>query len=157
MEIFNDDLSDVLQYVSLILESVGLTLAFIEIKSPNTAALLEASIHGFENHLKELGNKIASNKVTQNIVSTFIILIFLAVIPALWGLFELPIFVWVIFFFVAAIFLFVIGIFLLGAFINSLETFSHGRAIGALGVCLASLGIFGEIYQILNIWFGIHN
>ena len=156
MHIFNDDISNILQYVSLFLEIIGITLAFIEIKSPKIARFLEESIHDFENHLKDLGSRIASNKITQNLVTVFIVLLLIAIIPALWGLFELPSFVWIIFFFIGAVFLFIIGVFLLVAFIDSLNSFSNGRAIGSLGICLASLGLFGEIYQILNIWFGFH-
>ncbi len=133
---------------------MGITLAFIEIKSPKSAIQIQTWINDFEVHINDLGHRITRSKRSQEVITVFVILLFLAVIPALWGLFVLPTAVWIFFFFVAAIIVFIIGLHLLVQFIRSLNTFSNGKAIGSLGVCLTSLGIMGELYQIINIWLG---
>lgn len=52
--------------------------------------------------------------------------------------------------------LFFLGMFVIivSAWITSLNKFSEGHAIGSLGVFIASMGLLGELYQVIYIvWF----
>lgn len=152
MNFFNESISDLLQHITLALELVGITLAFIEIKSPSTANKIEKAIRGIQKATERASYQVTRSHVGQTFITIFIILLFVAIVPTIWGLFSLPWYAWVVIGVIGGIFGVIIGMHLMVDFINSLNTFSNGRAIGALGVCLASLGIAGEIYQIIFIY-----
>jgi hypothetical protein len=154
MKFFNESVSNSLQYITLILEVAGITLAFIEIKSPSSADKIEKAIRGVQKFTERASYKVTRSHAGQTFITLFIILLFAAVVPTVWGLFTLPWYLWLLFGIVGAIFGIILGLHLTVDFINSLNKFSNGKAIGALGICLASLGMVGEAYQILFIWFG---
>jgi hypothetical protein len=153
MKFFDHSVSNSLQYITLILEVAGITLAFIEIKSPRTADKIEKAIRGIQKFTERASYKVTRSHAGQTLITLFIILLFAAVVPTIWGLFTLPWYLWLLFGIVGGIFGIILGLHLTVDFINSLNKFSNGKAIGALGICLASLGMVGEEYQILFIWF----
>jgi len=154
MKFLNSTVANDLQYLTLIFEVVGFTLAFIEIKYPKGAHRIERGFKGLEKAVQRMSYRMAKNPVVQTLITIFILLLFAAVIPTVWGLFSLPSYVWWMFSSVGIAVGAIIGLHLAVDFLDSLNRFSNGKAIGALGVCLGSLGIMGEIYQILVLWYG---
>lgn len=152
MEFFNDSVANALQYISLSLEVFGLLLAFIEIKTPKTADKIEKGINRLEYYVKGLGQKLTNNHHYEALITVFIFLLFVAVVPTLWGLFTLPLWIWIIFDVIGVIVGLTIGLHLLVDFIESLNAFSNGRALGSLGIFVSSLGVMGELYQLITIW-----
>ena len=154
MKFLNSTVANDLQYLTLVFEVVGFTLAFMEIKYPKGAHRIEIAIKGIEKVVQRVSYQMARNAIAQTLITIFILLLFAAVIPTLWGLFSLPNYVWWMFGSVGIVVGIIIALHLMVDFLDSLNRFSNGKAIGALGVCLGSLGIIGEIYQILFLWYG---
>jgi hypothetical protein len=144
----------------MFLEIIGITLAYIEIRYKPLATRIEAKILAEEGRIKDFAYKLLENKLFVVLVTLFIIVIFFIEIPFLVGFFNkvipkdwdhvksivlwstLPVII---------LFLGGIGVALLGDFVGWLNRFSHGHAIGALGVVVTFLGLVGETYQVLTI------
>jgi len=153
MRFFSNTIANGLNYITLIFEVVGFTLAFIEIKYPRGADRIEKGFRGLEKFVQRFSYKMANNPLGQTVITIFIILLFAAVVPTIWGLFTLPFYVWAVFIIAGIAVSVIVLLHLMVDFLDSLNRFSNGKAIGALGVCLGSLGIVGELYQILTQWF----
>ena len=160
MTFFNDTVSDVFQFITINLELVGITLAFIEIKLPDTANKIENGMFSAETKVRNFAEKMIGHKLFSSMITLCIIVGFFFEIPAAAGFFDAVFpadvlrFMDYLLYFSIAITLVVVlgfGVILLGEFIAALNRFSNGKAIGALGVFLASLGLVGEIYQVINI------
>ena len=135
-----------LQLVTFFLEIVGVTLAFIEIKFPATADKIERGIRKSEIWVRNLGERITNNRLTEYTMTAFIIVFFLT-LSDLWGLWELPTLVWIFFYLIYSVVGVIFGLYLIEEVIKILNHSSNGRALGALGVALAILGLMGEIFQ----------
>lgn len=154
MKFFSNAIANGLNYLTLAFEIVGFTLAFVEIKYPRGADRIERAFRGLEKFVQRFSYKMANNTIGQTVITIFIILLFAAVVPTIWGLFKLPPFVWIVFGVAGVAVGIIVVLHLMVDFLDSLNKFSNGKAIGALGVCLGSLGIVGELNQILTQWFG---
>ena len=156
-----DEITIVVQYVSAILEVLGIGLAFIELKFPKLADKLEGKINLMDEKARDTAYKLLEHKGFATLVTLFIFVIFFFEIPYLFNFFKaLPppwntiqeIFFWVS---LPVVIMFVLGIsvILLSSWVTSLNNFSKGRAIGALGIFVASMGLMGEAFQIWVIIF----
>ncbi|MDH5599483.1 MAG: hypothetical protein OEY34_10185 [Cyclobacteriaceae bacterium] len=160
MTFFNDTVSDIFQFITINLELVGLTLAFIEIKLPNTANKIERGMFTAETKVRNFGEQMISHKMFSSLITLCIFVGFFFEIPAAAGFFDevfppnvLKFMDYLLYFSIVVTLLVLIGfgVILFGEFMAALNRFSNGKAIGALGVLLASLGLVGEIYQVINI------
>ena len=143
-EIFT--LSNEIQLATFILEILGVTLAFIEIRFPYKADRIERRIRRSEDWVRNLGEKITNNRLTEWTMTAFIIVFFLSM-SDWWGLWELPTAVWIVFSVIYFVVGTIFGLYIIEEVIKILNHQSNGRALGALGVILAILGLAGEIVQ----------
>jgi hypothetical protein len=142
---------DIFQYSALLLEILGIVLAFIEIKFPRTADRLEYNIDSLEDWVIATGQKVTNNHLTSVLMTSLVVVFFVSLFD-IWdfmGL-DLPIFIKVIFGVVLIIVGIVIGLYILEGIITSLNKFSGGHALGSLGVALASLGLAIELFQLVE-------
>lgn len=160
MTFFNETASNYIQFISMFLEIVGITLAYIEIRYKPLANQIESWILREEVRIKDFGDKLIKNKMFSSLITIFITLVFFIEIPYMVGFFDriIPadwshVKVAVIWLTAPFIILFMagFGFILLCDFIAWLNYFSHGHAIGALGVVVTFLGLLGETYQVLTI------
>lgn len=160
MRFFNETTSEYVQFISMIFEIMGITLAYIEIRYKPLATRIEAKIMAEETRLKDFAYQLIQNKLSVSLITVFITIVFFIEIPYLAGLFDkiIPpdwksvehIVIWSTF---PIIFLFVawVGAIFLGDFVAWLNEFSEGHAIGALGVVITALGLLGDTYQAITI------
>lgn len=163
MQFFNENTSNYLQFFSMTMEVLGISLAYLEIKYKSIARSIEEKILNDEEKIKEFAMKLMENKIFSALVTIFIIILFFFFVPYMFGFYDhvLPpdmksiqqTIMWVT---SPVIVLFIIGLclILLGDFVSWLNHFSDGHAIGALGVVITGLGLLGEVYQILTIFYG---
>ena len=160
LSFFNDTAAEYIQFISMILEMIGITLAYIEIRYKSLANAMERKILLEESRIKNLAYKLIENKLFVSLVTIFITVVFFIEIPYLVGFFDrvIPedwthIKAMIIWMTLPIIVLFVIGIgfILLGDFISWLNHFSEGHAIGALGVVVTGMGLLGDTYQVITI------
>jgi hypothetical protein len=144
---FEITLATELQLVTFILEILGVTLAFIEIWFPDRADRIERRIRMGEDAVRNLGERITNNRLTEYTMTAFTFVIFLSLFDV-WGLIDWPTFVWIIFGIIFAVVGTVFGLYLVQETIRFLNHNSNGRALGALGVLLAIFGLIGEVGQI---------
>lgn len=116
-----------------------------------------------ESRVKDFAHLLIESKWFIRLITLFIILLFFIVIPDMAGFFDkvFPenwhsmkmLLFWGTF---PIVLLFIGGIFfiLFAEFVVWLNRFSDGHAIGALGVIITILGLFGEAYQVITILFG---
>lgn len=163
MQFFNETASNYIQFISMFLEMLGITLAYIEIRYKPLANQIEAWFLDKEHVIKRLGEQLLENKVFSSLVTIFIALIFFIEVPYLVGFFDriVPadwndVKVGVIWCTAPILVLALLGVafILLCDFVSWLNRFSHGHAIGALGVVVTFLGLIGETYQVLTILYG---
>ena len=160
MNFFNESASDYIQFISMFLEIVGITLAYIEIRYKRLARRIEARIVAEENKITRIITRLIENKIFVTVTTLFFVLIFFVVIPY-WlrfydriltqeGLANLEILILCT---APIIALFIVGLLVVafGDFISWLNRFSDGHAIGALGVSVTFLGLLGETYQVITI------
>jgi hypothetical protein len=160
MRFFNETTSEYVQFVSMIFEIMGITLAYIEIRYKPLATRIETKIQQEETRLKDFAYALIQNKLSVTLITVFITIVFFIEIPYLAGLFDkiIPpdwknvenIVIWSTF---PIIFLFVawIAAIFMGDFVSWLNEFSEGHAIGALGVVITFLGLMGDTYQAITI------
>lgn len=160
MSLFNETASNYVQFISMVFEVVGITLAYIEIRYKPLANRIETKILMEESRIKAFAYKLIENRMSVALISVFITMVFFIEIPYLVGFYDRIIpdnwkyleatVVWstfpVIFMFVGLI----IAI-LMGDFVAWLNRFSEGHAIGALGVVVTFVGLIGDSYQALTI------
>jgi hypothetical protein len=160
MRFFNETASNYIQFISMVFEVVGITLAYIEIRYKPLANKIETKLVNEEGRIKEFAYKLLENKLSVTLITLFITMVFFIEIPYLVGFYDRIIpeswkqveatVVWSTF---PIIFLF-IGLILsvlMGDFVSWLNRFSKGHAIGALGVVVTFLGLLGDSYQALTI------
>lgn len=147
----------------MFMEIIGITLAYIEIRYKPLARRIEEYIKFFEKRTKEFGYKLLENKLFSALITIFVIVVFFFEIPYMAGFFDevLPpdmagiqeTLLWLT---SPIVILFILSILTIGFadFVAWLNRFSEGHAIGALGVVVTFLGLVGEIYQILTIFYG---
>lgn len=163
MQFFNETTSNYLQFFSMIMEILGISLAYVEIKYKPFARRIETKILREEHRIKKFAFKLMENKLFSALVTIFIMIVFFFGIPYYAGFYDhiLPpdmksiqnTIIWVtapfVFLFSAGM-----GLIILGDFVSWLNRFSDGHAIGALGVVITGLGLTGEVYQVLTIYYG---
>jgi hypothetical protein len=142
------------------LEIIGITLAYIEIRYKPLANRIEMKILYEENRIKDFAYKLLDNKLFITLLTIFIVVVFFIEIPYMVGFYDRVIppgwenvkntVIWLTFP-VIILFIACICIIMLGDFVGWLNRFSHGHAIGALGVVVTGLGLAGETYQVLTI------
>lgn len=167
MGIFNNDISNILQYFTFPLEIVGLCLAAIEVRFPNTALQIQTY---FENELNEMERivkrqgifesikeymKFASDKYftkTRYIMWLSIVLFsyLIAICFIIWRHFiindiseSIISFIILNLSFISPIILFIAALFL-NRFILY---WVPDRSVGTLGILIAGMGVLGESYQ----------
>jgi hypothetical protein len=148
---FDEELANELQFITFALEVLGVTLAFIEIKYPALADKIERFIRDSEHAVRRLGERLTDGRLIEWTMTIFIIVFFLS-LADWWDLYTLPWFVWVIFGIVYAVVGLIFGLFLIEELIKFLNHSSNGRALGALGIALAMLGLIGDLIQIYIIF-----
>ena len=162
MHFFNETASNYIQFISMFLEMLGITLAYIEIRYKPLANQIEGWILHKEHDIKRVGERLLNNKLFSSLITIFIMLVFFIEVPYLVGFFDriVPadwndVKVAVIWFTAPFLMLFVLGVafILLCDFVGWLNHFSNGHAIGALGVVVTFLGLVGETYQVLTIFY----
>lgn len=143
-----------LTITSFVLEILGLSLAFIEIKFPLIADKIENYIDSLEDKFKNLGNQKSKSSIfeTSLTISIFNIFIFGSwwILGKYSNLISPPNFHWGIWIIMLIILLFslsVIFLILLSDFIDFLNKFSNEKAIGTLGFLIGSAGVLIEIFQ----------
>ena len=160
MQFFNDTFSEYVQFVSMALEVIGITLAYTEIRYKPLADRIEAKIMREESRIKNFVYTLIENKVFVTLVTLFITVVFFIEIPYMVGFFDriVPpewshIKSLILWFTIPIMVLFAMGIsiVLLGDFVGWLNRFSNGHAIGALGVVVTSAGLAGDTYQVVTI------
>ncbi|HCW07838.1 MAG TPA: hypothetical protein DGG95_10805 [Cytophagales bacterium] len=160
MSIFNETASNYIQFISMVFEVVGITLAYIEIRFKPLADRIETRILNDESRIKAFAYKLIENKLSASLITVFITVIFFVEIPYLVGFYDKVIpESWqnteatVIWSTSPIIFLFVVLIWsvLMGDFVAWLNRFSNGHAIGALGVVVTMIGLLGDSYQAITI------
>ncbi len=157
---FNETASQYLQFVSMVFEIVGITLAYVEIRYKPLANKIEMKILAEESRIKDFATKLLENKLSVTLITVFVTMVFFIEVPYLVGFFDRIIpqdwkhvetaVIWLTF---PIIFLFIalIGSILMGDFVSWLNHFSEGHAIGALGVVITFLGLLGDTYQAITI------
>jgi hypothetical protein len=145
----------------MILEIIGITLAYIEIRYKPLADKIEEKILKEETRIKETAHKLLQNKLFSALITVFITVVFFIEIPYLAGFFDRVVpkewsnikdgVVWATFP-ILILFSLGFGFLLFSEFVSWLNRFSHGHAIGALGVVVTALGLLGESYQVITIW-----
>ena len=163
MQFFNETVSNYLQFVSMFMEVIGISLAYIEIRYKPLKFKIEAKILAGETRMRQMSWRLAQNNLFSALITVFVIVVFFFEIPYMAGLFDklLPqewqdfqeTLYWLTFPVILLFFL-VLFVILLGEFVSWLNRFSEGHALGALGVVVTSIGLTGEIYQILTIFYG---
>ncbi|MGC4020717.1 MAG: hypothetical protein QM734_01630 [Cyclobacteriaceae bacterium] len=160
MRFFNETASNYVQFISMVFEIVGISLAYIEIRYKPLANRIESKILNEESKLKDFAYALIKNKVSVTIITLFITMVFFIEIPYLVGFYDRIIpenwkdvettIVWST---LPIIFLFIVLIcsILLGDFVSWLNEFSEGHAIGAFGVVVTFLGLLGDSYQAITI------
>lgn len=157
---FNETASQYLQFISMVFEVVGITLAYIEIRYKPLANQIEQKILAEESRIKDFAYKLIENKLSVTLITVFITIVFFVEIPYLVGFFDriIPndwknietIVIWATFP-IIIMFIILIGLILMGDFVSWLNHFSEGHAIGALGVVVTFLGLLGDTYQAITI------
>ncbi len=144
-------------------EIIGITLAYIEIRYKPFANRIESRIIDSEDNIKEFAYKLLDNKFFSALITLFVIVIFFFEIPYFAGFFDevLPpdlkglqnTLLWLT---TPVVILFILSLctIFFSEFVGWLNRFSEGHAIGALGVVITSIGLLGEIYQVLTILYG---
>ena len=163
MTFFNETAANDIQFVSMFLEIIGITLAYIEFRYKPLAHIIEAKIISGEGRIRDFAYGIIENKLFVWLITIFIVVVFFVVIPDMAGFYDrvFP-FEWhflraIIFwltFPIVVLFGVGIGFILFAEFVVWLNQFSDGHAIGALGVIVTILGLIGESYQVCTILFG---
>ncbi len=169
---FNESVAASLQYVTLPLELVGLTLALIEVRFPNTAANLTRQIERLSAPVRELrsgepGSAALMEKSLGALLARvlkagyYVLTVVYAVMAGyqlirhgydasdLIGLFISYVVTGVI----MTVALLVIGLtvfFLVVGGSDFARRFVAGRAIGTLGILIAGVGLLGEVYQLVT-------
>ena len=138
-----------IQFVTLTLEIVGLSLAYVELRHRELADYIEQYIDDAEHRLFDYGTKYSKTWQFEVIITVAIALIMVLGIGYLLGHFrDLHVAIWIYFWIVVGGMLSIISLILLAEFISFLNRFSRGSAITSFGVFLAALGVCGEIYQL---------
>jgi hypothetical protein len=160
MSLFTETASNYVQFISMVFEVVGITLAYIEIRYKPLATRIETKILMEESRIKAFAYRLIENRMSVALISVFITMVFFIEIPYLVGFYDRIIpdnwkyleatVVWSTF---PVIFMFVglIVAILMGDFVAWLNRFSEGHAIGALGVVVTAVGLVGDSYQALTI------
>ena len=160
MIVFNRNTSEYIQFISMVLEIIGITLAYIEIRYKPLANRIEQKILFEENRIKDFAYDMLKNKLFSGLITVFVTVIFFIEIPYLAGFFDkiVPpewsnVKLAVIWSTLPVVTLFVLSVcfLLLSDFVSWLNHFSNGHAIGALGVVVTFLGLLGETYQVITI------
>ena len=160
VKFFNETTSDYIQFISMGLEIIGITLAYIEIRYKPLANRIESKIMREESRIRNFATKLIENKLFVTLATIFFVFVFFFDVPYLVGFFDriVPekwshILIWGIRATLPFIVLFItgIGVVVFGDFVSWLNEFSNGHAIGALGVVVTFLGLVGETYQVITI------
>lgn len=152
-EIFTPNTADLIQHISLPLEFLGLSMVYIEVRHPRLADRMEEWV---DTHKKNLASTFWWGVV---IAVSLIALAYwgprvsegLALVGRIGGQDApagtpgAPLKLLAALFFAATFSIMTI----LG--LNRLEHFAHGRALGAAGLIHATLGLLGEVYQVITI------
>lgn len=169
---FNETIAARLQYVTFPLELIGLTLALIEVRFPKAAAYLTRQIERLSVPMQELrSGESGSESVMERSLGALLSRILKAgfyILTAIYGvklvyrLFSRgPAPDWLVGMFISylisaivmTVALVVLGLtmfFLVVGGSDFARRFVAGRAIGTLGILIAGLGLFGELYQFLT-------
>jgi fatty acid desaturase len=152
--------ADNIQVGAVPLEVVGLVLAWIEVRNPPLAAritrlLVRTGQVRYFGYPREGGDPVA--------VRIFTVLHAIALV-AFWAWFltghwQLPVnrVVGLVELLIALVFPIAAASLLLRGLayvLTALTRFSGGRALGAFGLVLATLGMLGSAYQVATLWFG---
>jgi hypothetical protein len=170
--LFNQAIADSLQYVTFPLELIGLSLALIEVRFPKVAANLTRQIERLSAPIQELrtgqsGSESLIERSLGVLLSRLIktglySLTAIYSIKLIYQLFSrtaemnwligmlLSYVVWAIVMTVALVLLGLLMFFLVVGGSEFSRRFVAGRAIGTLGILIAGLGLFGELYQLLT-------
>ncbi|MEL6339952.1 MAG: hypothetical protein AAFQ65_08585, partial [Myxococcota bacterium] len=171
--------TDPVQVVSLFLESIGLSLALLENFAPEAADQLEEKIDEARESLRTIGRLLARNslKLVRPVLWISVALAVLIVTPLqlfimlssllpeasgflvretveslVWIAMACVLIPWVTGVLSPLLVLsFAVPFAALSFVIARLNCLTSGRAIGGLGVVIASVGFVGEIYQVLSL------
>jgi hypothetical protein len=174
MDLFNDSIATQLQYFTLPLELLGITLAYIELRLPKTAARITRWIERMATPIESLRESQADAEATIErslvafltrlirfgvfvVAGVFLIRLFLRLANtgfsgSLLLAWAINVTVSVIVTIVALVVIGVTAYFFVVGGSDFVKRFVAGRAIGTLGIVLASFGLLGEFYQFLALF-----
>ncbi len=169
---FSESVAAGLQYVTLPLELIGLTLALIEVRFPSTAAYLTRQIERLSAPVRELRSrepggetlmeKSLGTLLARLLKAGYYVLTAIYVAMLVYQLFSrgydpgalVALLVsYVVTAVIMTVALLVIGLtvfFLVVGGSDFARRFVAGRAIGTLGILIAGTGLLGEVYQLLT-------
>ena len=163
MWLFREDTATLLQHVAIPIEFLGLTLAVIEGMRPDWARKTEEWFNHVQNSdtsRRYLHRATIISVVAGFFATLFCLLFWLALMFYLWNgpLRDQPS-ISAIFGAITLLCILVTGCFfgtmapqLLWTKFLTLRKWTDGRALGAIGLCLASVGFSTEIYQVLTMY-----
>lgn len=167
MDFFNNDTANSVQLISMPIESIGFMLTFIEVIKPDIADKIEnfidraeiQSLSLYKKHLNKLGAFLQNGKLILAMMIFAVAWLAVGIYRTIYDLsFEqISQIFWIVSFpLIVLSFVLVYGILVssLNSLIKFLNTFSNGKALGSIGLILAFLGLCGEIYQVLTLFFG---
>src|SRR5258707_11643226 len=85
---FNETASQYLQFVSMVFEIVGITLAYVEIRYKPLANKIEMKILAEESRIKDFATKLLENKLSVTLITVFVTMVFFIEVPYLVGFFD---------------------------------------------------------------------
>lgn len=169
---FNEALAARLQFITLPLEIIGLSLALIEIRFPRTAAYLTRQIERLSMPMEAMrAGESGADSLMERSLGTLLrrilnaglgLLTLTFLVQGIYGLFtRWPELGWLIGFLIdyvitaitLTITLVLLGIttfFLVVGGTDFARRFVAGRAIGTLGILIAGIGLLGEVYQFIT-------
>src|ERR1043165_8796256 len=88
MSFFTETASNYVQFISMVFEVVGITLAYIEIRYKPLANRIEMKILMEESRIKAFAYKLIENRMSVALISVFITMVFFIEIPYLVGFYD---------------------------------------------------------------------
>lgn len=154
---FNNVISDEVQITSFILEVFGLWLAYVSMRNPVRAEAIEIYIDNLESRSRIRANKLVKS-AHFNYVSAIPVISFFLSIAYMWvhlvnpnDHFHLHWLVWVFVTLINILALFPVIMMALADLIHFLDRTNNGKAMEAVGFGIASIGLIGNLYQVITI------
>ncbi|MEM1406298.1 MAG: hypothetical protein AAGG59_05945 [Bacteroidota bacterium] len=146
MTFFNDNAANFIQHISLLLEMLGFFLTYVEL-------FKKEWVIAFESRVKKVHEKVSLKKRARLgfIKFTTLAAPLLILVIARPESFTIQIIIGAII--LGLIYFYDFVVVSMTLLIDFLNRLTNGRVAGSVGLLLVSLGMLGEVYQVLNIYF----